>query len=65
MQEAAQANVVDTIGAGDAFQACLITSLLRGASLGDAMAKATKFAASVCQQRGAFGHESTLATTER
>jgi fructoselysine 6-kinase len=65
VQEATPANVVDTIGAGDAFQTSLITSLLEGASLRDAMARASKFAASVCQHRGAFGHESTLATTER
>ena len=65
VQEAAEANVVDTIGAGDAFQASLITSLLKGALLKEAMVEASKFAASVCQHRGAFGHAFTLATTER
>lgn len=57
---ASPATVVDTIGAGDAFQACLMTELARGRSLDAALQAASDFAAETCARRGAFGHERRL-----
>lgn len=57
---ASPATVVDTIGAGDAFQASLMTELTRGASLDAALSAASDFAAETCARRGAFGHERPL-----
>lgn len=47
-------DVVDTVGAGDAFTGALITSLLKGASLKEAHGFAVKTAAYVCSQEGAW-----------
>lgn len=57
---ASPTTVADTIGAGDAFQACLMTELTRGRSLDAALEVASDFAAETCAHRGAFGHERRL-----
>jgi fructoselysine 6-kinase len=54
-QPAAPAHVVDTIGAGDAFQTCFISGLSAGKSAQAALTEASQFAAKVCSYRGAFG----------
>lgn len=59
-QSAQAATVIDTIGAGDAFQTCLMTELTRGRSLESALEVASGFAAATCGYRGAFGHERAL-----
>jgi len=46
-------NVVDTVGAGDAFTAVLIMGLLRGLPLKKIHENATEIAAFVCTQKGA------------
>lgn len=46
-------NVVDTVGAGDAFASVLMLGLLRGWSLRDSMRRAQVFASSVVGLRGA------------
>jgi fructokinase len=46
--------VADTVGAGDSFTAVFITSLLKGASLSEAHAKAVEVSAFVCTQHGAI-----------
>jgi len=50
---AAPTKIADTVGAGDAFTAALVTQLLAGAAIGAAHAKASAVAAYVCSQRGA------------
>ena len=45
-------DVVDTVGAGDAFTAALALGLLAGRSLGDLHAHAERVAGHVCTQRG-------------
>ena len=46
--------IADTVGAGDAFSAALILSLLKGKSLGEAHQAAVKCAAFVCSKEGAW-----------
>ena len=48
-----EVNVVDTVGAGDAFTAVLIMGLLRGLPLKKIHENATEIAAFVCTQKGA------------
>jgi fructoselysine 6-kinase len=50
-------DVVDTLGAGDAFIASALVALLKGASLEQVAETATAYAALTCQYFGAFGHE--------
>ena len=45
--------VVDTIGAGDAFSSVVLLGLLEGWSIPEFMRKAQTFAGRVCAQRGA------------
>jgi len=52
--------VVDTVGAGDAFSAVSIFGLLRGWPLKDLAARAVDFAAEVCRMRGATGRDRDL-----
>lgn len=49
-----EVEVVDTVGAGDAFSAALIMSLLNGGTLKDAHRYAVKIAAFVCSSKGAW-----------
>jgi fructokinase len=51
--EGFRVNVVDAVGAGDAFTACLVHHFLRGASLDRINESANKFAAWVASQPGA------------
>lgn len=46
-------DVVDTVGAGDAFAAVMITGIIRQWPLAESLAHALRFAASICRQRGA------------
>lgn len=50
----AVAEVVDTVGAGDCFSACLAMGLLRGEPLAEIGARANYFAGYVCSQEGAM-----------
>lgn len=47
------AQLVDTVGAGDAFSACLLAAHLHGKAWGSALALANRFAAAICGQAGA------------
>ncbi|WP_336626321.1 MULTISPECIES: PfkB family carbohydrate kinase [unclassified Microbacterium] len=63
-QPAAPVAVVDTIGAGDAFQTCLMAQLRAGADVPAALAAASRFAGRTCRYRGSFGHERALSEFE-
>ncbi|OUJ14812.1 PfkB family carbohydrate kinase [Acetobacter sp. DsW_063] len=51
-----KANLVDTMGAGDAFIAAFLASRIEGASIEDALPQAAAFAAKACGWAGAFEH---------
>lgn len=53
-------NIVDTVGAGDAFSAVTIKGLLQGWSIQESLDRALAFASEVCQQRGATAQNSEL-----
>jgi len=61
LQEAAPAEVVDTLGAGDSFIARLLVRLWEGAGLAEAAAEAACYSAQVCCCLGGFGHGRSLA----
>ncbi len=48
-------NVIDTVGAGDAFSAVTIAGILQNKPIKKTLDKALKFAAKICQQQGATG----------
>ena len=48
--------VVDTLGAGDAFAARFMVEFLSGIGILEALTKAAQSAAQTCQYFGAFGH---------
>ncbi|MCB1453133.1 MAG: sugar kinase [Rhizobiaceae bacterium] len=54
------ARVVDTLGAGDGFIAGLLMARLTGADLTAQLAAGARNAARVCEERGAFGHETPI-----
>lgn len=51
-----ETEVVDTLGAGDAFAARFMTEYLSGAPVQEAMQKGAESAAETCSYYGAFGH---------
>lgn len=56
-QECVRADVVDALGAGDAFIAAFLAEYhAGGGDLADAAQKASVFAAQCCGHYGAFGH---------
>ncbi|MCM2444989.1 fructoselysine 6-kinase [Rahnella sp. CG8] len=55
-QEIVKANLVDTMGAGDAFIAGFLAAHIKGASLDSALAHASASAAKACEWPGGFGH---------
>ena len=55
-QAVSPTEVVDTLGAGDAFSARLLTERLKNASFEAALACAAASAAQTCSYYGAFGH---------
>jgi len=48
--------IVDTLGAGDAFAACFLTGYLEGEPIPKALESAARYAAETCSHHGAFGH---------
>lgn len=55
-QNADRVQVVDTLGAGDAFIASVLVGLLAGRDRRSVLAAASAHAAQVCMAHGAFGH---------
>ena len=51
-----EADVIDTLGAGDAFAARFLVEHLDGTPIADALATAAESAAKTCGHYGAFGH---------
>jgi fructoselysine 6-kinase len=60
-QPAVETEVIDSLGAGDAFAARFIVECLGGESLETAMGRAAESAAETCSYYGAFGHGISLA----
>ncbi len=59
-QPVAEARVVDTLGAGDAFAARLLCGHVEGAALEESMARAAESATETCGYYGAWGHGAPL-----
>jgi fructoselysine 6-kinase len=54
-QEPIEMEVLDSLGAGDAFAACFMTETLEGKPIDIALGKAAQAAAETCNHYGAFG----------
>jgi len=54
------ANVVDTVGAGDAFASVTILGLTHGWPMATVLERALEFAAAICEQRGATSMDQAL-----
>lgn len=57
---AGHADVIDTLGAGDAFIARLLVGMAREEPFPALVANATSYASSTCSSQGAFGYETPL-----
>ena len=57
---AGDGEVVDSLGAGDAFIARLLVGLARSEDPGELLRAATTYATDTCGQYGAFGHQAPL-----
>lgn len=57
VQQGGSVELVDTVGAGDAFTAVFITGTLRGWSSAETLSRANAFAAAICGVRGAIPAE--------
>ncbi len=57
---AGEGEVVDSLGAGDAFIARLLVGLARSEDPGELLRAATTYATDTCGQYGAFGHQAPL-----
>jgi fructoselysine 6-kinase len=55
-QPIVRAEVVDTLGAGDAFIAAFLMEFLAGSSISPGLRRGAEYAAKVCGYRGAFGY---------
>lgn len=55
-----EANVVDTVGAGDSFSAVSILGLIQGWPLSLVLERALEFAATICEQQGATSMDRSL-----
>lgn len=55
-QDIVPVELVDTLGAGDAFAASFLVEFAEGAPIPEAMQRAAHFAAQCCTYYGAFGH---------
>jgi len=53
-------NIIDTVGAGDAFSAVTIKGILQDWSIQDTLDRALAFASKICQQRGATAQNPDL-----
>ncbi len=53
-------DVIDTLGAGDAFVSRLACRALAGVPLAEAASDAAEYSALICQTRGAFGHQRAI-----
>lgn len=63
-QPALPARVVDTLGAGDAFQAGFVTEYLKSGSVQEALAAGADLAARACEHFGGFGHGHPIEPTD-
>jgi fructoselysine 6-kinase len=59
-QPVAEARVVDTLGAGDAFAARILCGRVEGTALEESMARAEESSAETCGYYGAWGHSAPL-----
>lgn len=58
--EPVTAQVVDTVGAGDAFSSVMIMGLIQDWPIGVSLRRALQFAARICEQRGATSTDLSL-----
>jgi len=64
-QPALPTQLVDTLGAGDAFQAGFMLSYLEGGSIPEALRRGAQLAAQACGRLGGFNHEHRITETSR